>query len=150
MMILTSTGKSKEQIYSAITSSTAKENSLLPQDIKSIFNKFMFSEDKSEYLTCEQFCESLVIESKAISFISPIPKLLSSSDLKTAYRIFSATAQTPSSEIKKKYKQMALNKHPDKLSSFGIPKKYENIAAENFTRLKAAYDIIIQNSKEKS
>ena len=33
-------------------------------------------------------------------------------------------------------------KHPDRLASKGIPKAFEDIAHDNFTRIQAAYDVL--------
>jgi hypothetical protein len=74
--------------------------------------------------------------------LTPLPALKAKNDIKVAFTFFDADESTSFEEIKKRYKKLAAQKHPDKLSAKGIPKSFEGIAHENFTRLQSAYDMI--------
>jgi len=79
--------------------------------------------------------------------LMPLPELKNSKDYEGALNIFEADQNTPLEIIKKRYKKLAVERHPDKLISKGIPSEFEKIATENFAQIQLAYNIIQQNKK---
>jgi len=79
--------------------------------------------------------------------LMPLPELKNSKDYEGALVIFEADQNTPLEVIKKRYKKLAVERHPDKLISKGIPSEFEKIATENFAQIQLAYNIIQQNKK---
>lgn len=79
--------------------------------------------------------------------LMPLPELKNSKDFEGALIIFEADQNTPLDIIKKRYKKLAVERHPDKLISKGIPSEFEKIATENFAQIQLAYNIIQQNKK---
>ncbi|GAB4422726.1 MAG: hypothetical protein OHK0056_33420 [Bacteriovoracaceae bacterium] len=78
----------------------------------------------------------------------PLPSLKNTKDLDGALALFSADQSTPFETIKKRYKKMASERHPDKLSAMGIPSEFEKIATENFAQIQMAYNIINEHKKD--
>jgi len=63
-------------------------------------------------------------------------------DLHKAYKILGVTAEMTEDEIRRTYKKLASQLHPDKLINQGLPQDQLNSASENFKRVQAAYSFI--------
>jgi curved DNA-binding protein CbpA len=50
-------------------------------------------------------------------------------------------------EVKKLYKKLALQKHPDKIVSQKLPKVLERRAFERFNKIQEAYEVITSAKK---
>jgi DnaJ like chaperone protein len=64
------------------------------------------------------------------------------SELKAAYQLLGISPQTPHVEVKKAYRRLMSQYHPDKLASQGLSKAQLAKANEKTQRIKAAYDKI--------
>ena len=93
------------------------------------------------------FFEELTLVLNYSSMISPLPKLNNNKDLKTAFEILGISRKTKLSEIKKIYKKIALQKHPDKITSQKLPLFLEKKGIEKFNQIQKAYEIIIAQYK---
>lgn len=62
--------------------------------------------------------------------------------LKDAYQILGVSPQTSDSEIKKIYRRLMSQHHPDKLIARGLPESMIKVATEKTQEIKAAYDQI--------
>lgn len=91
--------------------------------------------------------EELTLALNYASMISPMPKLKNRKDLETAYEILGASQNQNIDEIKKLYKKIALQKHPDKIVSLKLPKVLERKAIDRFNKIQEAYEIVIQSKK---
>jgi DnaJ like chaperone protein len=58
----------------------------------------------------------------------------------SAYKILGVTRETPNEEIKKAYRKLATNYHPDKVSYLG--EEFRKDAEEKFQKINAAYEKI--------
>lgn len=63
-------------------------------------------------------------------------------DLKKAYKILGVTADMTDDEIRRTYKKLASQLHPDKLMSQGLPQDHINAGTERFKRVQAAFSFI--------
>lgn len=63
-------------------------------------------------------------------------------DLLKAYAILGVTAEMTEDEIRRSYKKLASQLHPDKLLSQGLPQDQINATTEGFKQIQAAYAFI--------
>ncbi len=63
-------------------------------------------------------------------------------DLAAAYQIIGATPQTSNHELKKMYRKLMSQHHPDKLASQGLPEEMIKVATEKTKEITWAYDLI--------
>ncbi len=63
-------------------------------------------------------------------------------DLQKAYKILGVTAEMTEDEIRRAYKKLASQLHPDKLMSQGLAQDHIHAATERFKRVQAAYSFI--------
>jgi hypothetical protein len=82
-----------------------------------------------------------------ITSLDPIPSLKNEKDFETAYFILNAKKEDSFESIKKKYKTLAQQKHPDKIAAKKLPEKVNKLAHENFTNLQKAYELIKTTQK---
>ncbi|MDF7666862.1 co-chaperone DjlA [Orbaceae bacterium ESL0727] len=66
----------------------------------------------------------------------------SESDLKNAYRILGISPSAEITEIKRAYRKLMNEHHPDKLVSKGLPKEMLEAAKKRAQEIQAAYDLI--------
>lgn len=62
--------------------------------------------------------------------------------LDDAYTALGVSPDATDAEIKKAYRKMISENHPDKLASQGLPKNMRELAEERARRINAAYDVI--------
>ncbi len=94
-----------------------------------------------------QLLEELTLALNYANMISPLPKLKNRKDVETAFLILGLNADASLEEIKKHYKKLALQKHPDKIVSQKLPKMLERKAFDRFNRIQEAYEVILENRK---
>lgn len=63
-------------------------------------------------------------------------------DLAAAYQIIGATPHTSKHELKKMYRKLMSQHHPDKLASQGLPEEMIKVATEKTKEITWAYDLI--------
>jgi len=81
------------------------------------------------------------------SIVEPLPDIKNKADKQAALIILGCKENEPFDIIKKKYKKMALEKHPDKIMAQKLPPKLEKKGIDNFKKIQEAYEIL---SQEKS
>jgi len=64
----------------------------------------------------------------------------SGSELKTAYRVLGVTESATDTEIKKAYRKLMSEHHPDKLVAKGLPEEMMQLAKEKTQEIQTAYD----------
>jgi len=79
-------------------------------------------------------------------FIRPWPEITKNSSLVEALSILRAHQSFTTEELKRNYKKIAMEKHPDKIAALKLPKEIEQNALKQFQIIQLAYDII---SKQK-
>lgn len=109
---------------------------------ENIINKSLVSEDKKYFIKVKELIDLITLEAHLYHSLSPLPELKGKNDIKGALALFGLKEDASSEQIKKAYKKISMLKHPDRLASKGIPKAFEEIAHENFTRIQSAYEII--------
>jgi DnaJ-domain-containing protein 1 len=93
------------------------------------------------------FLEELTLALSYANMLAPMPKLKNRKDIETAQDILGVTSSTSVEEIKKIYKKLALQKHPDKIVSLKLPRMLERKAFERFNRIQEAYEVILEGRK---
>lgn len=79
-------------------------------------------------------------------FIRPWPEITKNSSVIEALSIMRAHQSFTVEEIKRNYKKIAMEKHPDKIAALKLPKEIEQNALKQFQIIQLAYEII---SKQK-
>lgn len=62
--------------------------------------------------------------------------------LADAYAILNLTSQADEAEVKRAYRRLRSQHHPDKLVSKGLPEEMVKLAAQKFHQIRTAYEII--------
>lgn len=68
--------------------------------------------------------------------------------LKQAYEMLGVTSTATDPEVKKAYRRMMNQHHPDKLVSKGLPKEMIDMATEKTQQIKAAYELVKDSRKK--
>jgi DnaJ like chaperone protein len=63
-------------------------------------------------------------------------------DVDKYYRILNSTPESPNEEIKKNYKALVKDFHPDTIISKGLPEEFINFATKRFQEIQEAYEKI--------
>jgi DnaJ like chaperone protein len=77
------------------------------------------------------------------------PQYSHQDELTRAYELLGVTPAANFKQIKKAYRQMMSQHHPDKLVAKGLPKEMIQVATEKTQRIQKAYEIISQSRGEK-
>ena len=68
-------------------------------------------------------------------------------ELLEAYAVLGVTGVTPFHEVKKAYRLLMKEHHPDKMVAKGLPESMINLAKEKTQKIQAAYDLIQSRAK---
>ena len=68
----------------------------------------------------------------------------SASELETAYEALGLKAKATDAEVKRRYRKLMSEHHPDKLIAEGVPDELLRVAAERAQEITAAYEVIQQ------
>jgi DnaJ like chaperone protein len=71
-------------------------------------------------------------------------KMRSSSTTNTAYRVLGVDEKASDAEVKKAYRKLISEHHPDRLIAQGLPEEMIKVATEKTQEIKAAYDAIVE------
>jgi len=69
----------------------------------------------------------------------------SGSELKKAYQAIGVEESASDAELKRAYRKLMSQHHPDKLIAKGVPEDMMKIATEKAQNIQAAYDLIKKN-----
>ena len=72
----------------------------------------------------------------------------SQSELATAYDALGVSPQATDSEVKKAYRKLMSENHPDKLMGQGVPEDMIKLATERAQEIQTAYDLISKHRKK--
>ncbi len=75
------------------------------------------------------------------------PQYSEAEKLKEAYSLLGVDAGVSDSELKKAYRRLMNQHHPDKLVAKGLPEEMMEIAKEKTQEIQAAYEMVSQNRK---
>jgi len=70
--------------------------------------------------------------------------------LSEAYRALGVTEQVGDKELKRAYRKLMSQYHPDKMIAKGVPKDMLEMATEKTQEIQAAYEVIAKSRKEQS
>lgn len=94
-----------------------------------------------------QLFEELTLALSYSSMLLPIPKLKNRKDIDTASEILGVGKDATLEDVKKTYKKMALQKHPDKIVSQKLPKVLERKGIDRFNQIQEAYEVLTAHKK---
>ena len=142
--IIWKTKLSEQQVYEKLLSNSQSSSLIeVSEDhLSDIYNKIILTNGSKNFITRKEFMALIQAEAVIFSTLSAIPPLRDKRDKAGAFTVFGLEQDANASEIKKRYKQLVVERHPDKLSTRGIPKSFEKIATENFHIIQQAYDIL--------
>ena len=72
----------------------------------------------------------------------------SAADLKQAYQILGVEASAPDSDIKRAYRKLMSQHHPDKLVAKGLPEEMMEVAKQKAQEIQGAYDMVREYRKK--
>ena len=73
----------------------------------------------------------------------------SASDLKQAYQILGVEPSASDSDIKRAYRKLMSQHHPDKLVAKGLPEEMMEVAKQKAQEIQGAYDLVKERRKNK-
>lgn len=94
------------------------------------------------------FFEELALFLNYSNLLSPLPVLKDKNDIDTALTILNSHEDMTFDEIKKAYKLIAMNHHPDKISGLKLHPILEKKAIEKFNKFQEAYELISNKRKK--
>ncbi len=89
------------------------------------------------------FFEELALYINYATILVPKATLIHKKDIESARLIIGVKQDSSIEDIKKTYKKLALARHPDILASQNLPEMLKKKAAQNFTMIQAAYDLLL-------
>lgn len=98
-------------------------------------------------LTVRELIKKITEEAQLFTSLTVISPLRSQQDIEGAYAILGLNEKSTDEEIKKRYRQLALERHPDRMANKNIPRQYQEVAHKNFTLIHQALDIITAGRK---
>jgi DnaJ-domain-containing protein 1 len=104
-------------------------------------------ESRNWQKSISSFFEELTLFINYAQMLSPIKKPENKNDIETALIALGATAEDDFEIIKKKYKKLAQNYHPDKIIPKKLPGPLEKKAILKFNIIQEAYEIISERNK---
>ncbi len=75
------------------------------------------------------------------------PGAAAANELQTAYQALGVGPESSDSEIKKAYRRLMSENHPDKLMGQGLPEDMIKLATERSQEIRTAYDIIVKHRR---
>lgn len=130
---------SKKQLANLIKGNLKEFHLQIPEQVPLGLLK---SRDNKFFLNRSELIYELTQEAGFYQSLNPLPEINHKSDIKLAYQILGVSSNDSQDQIKKAYKKLAKERHPDTMKSKGIDSQYESLLTENFSKLQIAYDII--------
>jgi DnaJ-domain-containing protein 1 len=109
---------------------------------KKHFLSLGISSDQKRFLDFYSIIKGLKNEMELIEIITPVPSLKNKNDVETALKIFGLKKESSLEQLKVRFKQMALVKHPDKLASKNLSPALTKRVHNNFTQIQSANDLL--------
>ena len=80
-------------------------------------------------------------------FAGDKPAAPTASSIHDAYKVLGIPADSTDADLKKAYRRLMSQHHPDKLVAKGLPEEMIKLATEKTQEIKAAYDMIKKSRK---
>ncbi len=97
---------------------------------------------KTNHNPIKQIINEIIKEAEIFLILLPLPKLRHKDDFENAYAILQASPDDSFDTIHKKYKKIAMQKHPDRLGGKIIPAQLIKEATNNFKLIQEAYNLL--------
>lgn len=69
-------------------------------------------------------------------------------DIGKYYQILGCTRGDSKNEVKKKYRKLAMQYHPDRIHAKGVPREFARVSQDRFKEIQNAYDIVLKDLQE--
>lgn len=93
------------------------------------------------------FIEELNLFISYAQMLKPFPTIKNKNDLESAYFILGVSQDSTLEEIKKSFKRLAQEYHPDKLAQKALPPYLSMICTKKFNIIRQAYDMVSETRK---
>lgn len=94
-----------------------------------------------------QLFEELTLALNYSAMLMPIPRLKNRKDIDGACEMLGIAKEATLEEVKKVYKKIALQKHPDKIVAQKLPKVLERKGIDRFNQIQEAYEVVMAHKK---
>jgi hypothetical protein len=138
-------GSVKDLIKKILSSTVPKITQLSSVDIEKGSHILCIGADGKRFINPPTLTKVLEEQANIFESLIKIPPLKNKKDLRTALKILGLEKSPKKDDVKKRYKKLAQQKHPDRLASKGLPADMEKIASENFAVIQEAYHIILDH-----
>ena len=136
-------------LYKNMTNSESLKKALLFQingDVDKELSVKEFDAALKKLITSDKdILKELNLYLKVIERVKEVPPLKSKTDLKGALKIMGLKENSSKTDIKKRYRDLALAQHPDTFIDLDIPDDLLKQAGENFNRINSAYQLLLKN-----
>ncbi len=112
------------------------------EDIQTLIDIFFIRNSNNLKLNINTLSEILREQFGIADFIRPWPNKNEINNKDIALEILRCTHKSDLEEIKRNYKKLAQEKHPDKIHALKLPKELEHKAMQQFQIVKQAYDFL--------
>lgn len=138
-------GSVRDLIKKILSGTVPKVTQLSAVDLEKGSHILCIGADGKRFINPPTLTKILEEQANLFESLTKIPPLKNKKDLRGALKIMGLGKNPEKDDVKKRYKKLAQQKHPDRLASKGLPADMEKIASENFAVIQEAYHIILDH-----
>ncbi|MCK5884795.1 MAG: J domain-containing protein [Bacteriovoracaceae bacterium] len=139
---ITSVSKAATVVLSELFGDNISITEIIKKDIRLSPNDprdYLFMNKRRDVVDTIAISEKIITQATVIKALAPITRP-AKGDIKAQLAIFGANEDTGLESISKRYKKLALQLHPDRLSGMDLGVELNKIITENFSVMQEAYN----------